>query len=168
MPRRLLLFRHAKSSWDHPGLPDRERPLSERGRRAAREMGRLIAEEGLLPDLILCSDAVRARETLGIASAHWPRMQTRILPGLYDRIDGDYVRIVREEGGGAQRLMLVGHNPAMQATALALVAPQHPGPAGLGRKFPTAALAVLEFELADWSGISPGTGRVADFRKPSK
>lgn len=164
MPRRLLLFRHAKSSWDHPGLPDRERPLSGRGRGAAREMGRLIAEEGLLPDLILCSDAVRARETLGIASMHWPPPEVRILPGLYDHMDGDYVRIVREEGGGAQRLMLVGHNPAMQNTALALVAPQ----GGLGQKFPTAALAVLEFDLADWSGILSGTGRVAGFRRPRR
>lgn len=168
--RELLLFRHAKSSWGDPRLTDKQRPLTARGRIAATEMARSLVQLGLVPDLIFCSGATRAEETLELAMREWsPAPETRRLEALYGAMDGDYRAIIRDEGGLAQRLMLIGHNPAMQETALAL--------AGTGdvaliaqaaRKYPTAAIAVVEFDADDWSAVTAGSGRLVALLLPSR
>ena len=165
---RLLLFRHAKSSWSEPDLPDRERPLAPRGRRTAPQMGAMLAEQGLLPDLVLCSPARRARETLDLAMPSWsPRPAVRFIPTLHGASADNYLEVVRDEGGGARRLMLVGHNPAMQEMALLLIAG---GDSGLLKrltaKFPTAAVAVIDLDAKAWSDVAPGTGQLLEFLVP--
>ena len=69
MTLRLILMRHAKSSWDSPGLDDHERPLNGRGCRSAKAIGAWLNDHGYLPDLVLSSDAERTRETWGIVAA---------------------------------------------------------------------------------------------------
>ena len=140
----LLLFRHAKSAWDDPLLADEKRPLAPRGRKAADLMGRRLAEAGLIPDVALCSPATRARETLALVLPHWaPQPQVTILPDLYRAMNGSYVGIVRA-APAARRLMLVGHNTAMEETAAALVRTGggDAARARMAATFPTGAVVV--------------------------
>jgi phosphohistidine phosphatase len=155
--KRLWLLRHAKSSWDDPGLPDPDRPLAPRGRRAAELLAAHLAASDLRPGEVLCSSSLRTRQTLAA-----------ILPALGDALQ---IRIERElYGAGAAQLlerlqrlpnrvpsaMLIGHNPGIQDLALALAA-GGPGLAGLGDKFPTGALATLEVDAERWRDLDHGT-----------
>jgi phosphohistidine phosphatase len=144
---RLYLLRHAKSSWDEPRLVDHDRPLAPRGRRAAKAMGRYLRRHEIEPDVILCSSATRARQTLerlGLPDA-------RIEPGLYGA-DAATLRGFIPETGSA---MLIGHNPGVQDLALSL-ARSGPRLAELAAKFPTGALATIELD----------TGELIDFVRP--
>jgi phosphohistidine phosphatase len=143
----LYLLRHAKSSWDEPGLADHDRPLAPRGRRAAKAMGRYLREQGIEPEVILCSSATRARQTLerlGLSGA-------RIEPGLY-AADAATLRGFIPEGDSA---MLIGHNPGLHDLALSL-ARSGPRLDELAAKFPTGALATIELD----------TGELIDFVRP--
>ena len=167
MPR-LLLLRHAKSSWGDPGLPDAERPLSPRGRRNAAAMAKTIDAEGLTPDKVLCSPARRTRETL---AALLPYLggegRVTIEPKLYDSTPGDYLAAIGRAGGEARSLMLIGHNPTIQATARWLVDEGEPGlVADLTTKYPTGALAVIDLGQAGWEQLQPGSGHLAAFIRP--
>jgi phosphohistidine phosphatase len=167
MPR-LLLLRHAKSSWAEPGMADRDRPLAPRGRRAAERMASRIAEPDLLPDRILCSPARRTRETL---AALLPRLaggiDIAIADDLYDSEEAEYREIICAHRGAADRLLVIGHNPDIQATAVALVGSADKRIAAeLAAKFPTAALAVIDFDAETWAGLRAGSGRLVAFIRP--
>lgn len=158
--QRLILIRHAKSAWDAPSLDDFDRPLAPRGRAEARWIGETLRQEGWSPDLILCSPAVRTRETLSLAALTAP---TAFVRDIYDRMSGDFLEVIRTNGGAARALMLVGHNNAMDATALALCS----GRVDFGG-FPTGAIAVLDFEAGDWTGLAEGAGRLVAFCRPPR
>lgn len=166
--KRLLLLRHAKSDWNRPELADFERTLNDRGRRSAPLMGRHIASEGNVPDKVLCSSSRRTRETLGLLVPFLDReMDIRILRGLYDASEGDYLEIIRKYGGSADTLMVLGHNPAMQDTALRLAGSGNSELAGeISGKFPTAGLAVMDFEVPDWSKLKEKSGKIVAFFRP--
>lgn len=165
---RLFLLRHAKSSWDDPALSDFERPLNIRGRASAPTMGRHMADHSLLPDVILCSSARRTRETLAGLLPHLTGdMEIRLMKAIYTSSEGTYVPLLRKAGGEAKRLLLIGHNPAIQETALALIG--HGNPAFIEEirgKFPTAGLAVIDLPTDDWSALAPGSGRIVAFFRP--
>jgi phosphohistidine phosphatase len=164
---RLLLVRHAKAVPAALGLGDRDRPLTEGGRRAAVDLGRRLAEAGFVPQLILCSDAARARETAQLASGTWRQSpELRTLPQLYERTDADYLDLVRTEPNRASCVMLVAHNPAVHATALALLDAAGAGAGELRRHYPTSATAVLDFDAADWAAVRLGSGRLAAYLLP--
>jgi phosphohistidine phosphatase len=165
--RQLLLLRHAKSSWAEDELHDRDRPLSERGMRDAALMARTIAGRDLVPDRILCSPARRVSETLDRLRPHLPASTgVVVIEALYG-LPGDYRAIIAGNGESARRLLVIGHNPLIQATALALVrngdAPlrQH-----LAAKYPTGALAVLDFGEGDWTQVTAAGGRLTAFLRP--
>lgn len=165
----LLLLRHAKSGWTDPGLDDRDRPLTERGSEAARIMGRRIATLGLEPELVLCSPARRARDTWKIV-AEQLRSAPRSLveESIYDFGNGGrLLSAIRTAGGDAGTLMLIGHNPSIERLAQRLAGS---GDAKLRKrleqKYPTAALAVLHFGAAAWSGIAEGQGELVHFIRP--
>lgn len=154
----VLLLRHAKSSWKNPALDDRDRPLNKRGRRAAAEMGRWLADRGPTPDAILCSPARRTRETverLGLGA------EPRIVDAIYEATPSDLAAVLRAAEGG--RILLVGHNPAIAvlAEALAAAPPDHPRFAD----YPTCALTVLRFDGPP-AAITAGAGEVLDFVTP--
>lgn len=169
MPLNLMLFRHAKSDWSEPDLDDHERPLALRGIAAARAMGAAMAARGLNPDSVLCSPALRAQQTWREAAAAFtPVPPTRTVPALYDFGDGEaLLNVIRQEGGGATRLMLVCHNPAIEQLAGRL---SQAGDAALRQrmhhKFPTAALAVIAFPSATWAGIGADAGELTAFLRP--
>src|SRR5262245_3633053 len=116
----LLLLRHGKSSWDDPALEDFDRPLSKRGIKASRLMGSYLGTEGPRPDLILCSSAARTRETLALVLEEMagPPPKVQYEEGLYLATPTVLAGRLRRIPKGGRHVMLVGHNPGMQALAL--------------------------------------------------
>lgn len=165
---RLLLLRHAKSSWGDPDLADIDRPLNGRGKTAATTMARYLKDNALLPNQILCSTALRTRETLARLLPFLPQeAHVQLISDLYQQSEDDYVGIIRRHGGRAQNLMVLGHNPAMEDTALTLAGTSNSqAMADLEQKYPTGALAVIDFDIADWSELHPRTGHLERFTRP--
>jgi len=167
--RKLYLLRHGKSSWAESGVADFDRPLNQRGRAACDLIGRAMAERGYNPDLVLCSPSRRTRETLDRVLPHLKTAPSvAIVADLYEPPSRDYLPALARYGDTAAAILLVGHNPTAHATALALVGS---GPASarkaLAEKFPTAALAAIDFPSAlDWQALSPGSGHLAGFLTP--
>jgi phosphohistidine phosphatase len=159
---RLMLLRHAKSSWPSSGMQDAARPLSERGEAAARLMGAYMAHHSLIPDRILCSPARRTRETLAGIATRWPaNMDVVFDRRLYEATPQSILSVIRVQDEAARTLLVIGHNPGLQETAELLIA------AGdvemrerLREKFPTAALAVIDFAIDKWRSIHERSGRL--------
>jgi phosphohistidine phosphatase len=164
----LTLFRHAKSSWDTSDLDDRDRPLNERGLAAAPLMGAFLHEKGLMPDLVLCSTAVRTRQTLELASDAWqPKPRTKHEGALYLAEPISLLERVRRTPGTVRHLMIVGHNPGLQILGLELIGTGDPALiAALSQKLPTAGVVVLTFETKSWRDVGPRKGRLAHFATP--
>ncbi|MEP0324143.1 SixA phosphatase family protein [Bauldia litoralis] len=164
----LLLLRHAKSEWDNPGLRDIDRPLAPRGQRAAADIARAISDSGLLPDRVLCSPATRTRETLAALRPYLGKENEVIfVDGLYESSPRDYLRAITQLGGDADTLMVIGHNPATQGTAMALAGAGEPAIlADIAAKYPTGGLTVIAFDRDDWMGMTERSGRVTRFIKP--
>jgi phosphohistidine phosphatase len=167
MPR-LMLLRHAKSSWDAAGVKDFDRPLNARGRHAAPLMGRHMAAHALLPDRIVCSTARRTRETLAGLLSHFDKdLEIRLTGDLYESGRGDYLDVIRAFGGTARQFLVIGHNPAMQDVAVDLVGAGNPALVeAIAADYPTAALAVIDFPEKKWSEIHPRGGRIVAFFRP--
>lgn len=157
---RLILIRHAKSAWTAPELDDFDRPLAPRGRVAARWIGDTMRREGWTPDLVLCSAAARTRETLSLAAISAP---VQFLHEIYDLMGADLVDLIRSRGGAARSLALVGHNTAMDTTALKLCG----GRMDFGG-FPTGGVVVMDFAAPNWTSLAEGTGQLIAFCRPPR
>jgi len=165
----LLLLRHAKSDWKDRSLDDFDRPLAPRGEKAAPLMGRYLRDHGLEPDLVLCSSARRARETLdGVLTALASRPEISYLKTLYLAPPSRMLAVLRRQEPGRGRILLIAHNPGMQALALDL-AGSGGGSAAAGHemaaKFPTAALA--RYRVAAWDSLAPGATQLVEFVRPN-
>jgi phosphohistidine phosphatase len=163
--RRLLLLRHAKSSWADAGLRDHERPLNARGREAAPRVGRYLDREGLVPDLVLCSSARRTCET--VARLRLPeKVPVEVSHDLYLGSPDAVLDLVRQVDDTVATLLVVGHNPTTHELALTLAGA---GDADLvddlARRFPTGALAGLAFD-GDWRSLDAGAARLERFVAP--
>jgi phosphohistidine phosphatase len=165
--RQLFVLRHAKSSWDNPGLDDHERPLAPRGQRACTVMAEHLRAHAIRPELVLCSTARRTRETLaGVA----PAGEHVIESELYSATPGDLVERLHRVAADVRSAMLIGHNPSMQMLVLRLArreADAAEDRAAIERKFPTGALATLTFEC-DWSELAPASARLIAFTTPKE
>jgi len=165
--KRLFLLRHAKSSWDDPGLDDHERPLAPRGRRAVQVLGEYLRDNDIRPIQVLCSSSRRTRETLdGVA----PGGETLIESDLYHADADHLVERLRRVSEDVESVMVIGHNPTLQMTVLRLCAPGGSNGDGshrvqISQKFPTGALATLGFDCP-WSELGPGRARIVDYVKP--
>ena len=170
----LLLLRHAKSSWDNPGLADYDRPLAKRVVKAAPRMGAEIATLGLRPALILCSGAARARETLALAlpAIADPAPEVVYDDAFYMASPEALLAMLRTLPAGEKApksVMIVGHNPGLEELAELLVGGGEAGAVDLmDDKFPTGALAVFTFDAQNWSDIAPGTGTLTHFLTPAR
>jgi phosphohistidine phosphatase len=160
MKKSLLLLRHAKSSWQDDELADHERPLNPRGRRAAPKIGRLMAAEQLIPDVVCCSTAVRARQTYELVSEGWPRRPaTHFWNDLYLCPAERMPDILRQISEDAEKVLLIGHNPGFADFLAAAV--------GIRDKFPTAALAWLTLDLDAWKDFELDSEiRLENFWRP--
>jgi phosphohistidine phosphatase len=145
--RRLLLTRHAKSDWSTDALDDHARPLNKRGRRDAPKIGALVQSLGWRPELVLCSSALRAIETLTGLRAAWDvQPEVRILPSLY-HAGADAARAALATVPDAvTTVMLIGHNPGLEETLTALC--------GARETLPTASVALLQGEGARWADVA--------------
>lgn len=160
--RRLLICRHAKSSWQ-PGLSDFERPLNKRGNRDAPEMGRRLAQRGIRPDLIMTSPAARALATAVHYASHvgYPvdRLEHNSLQ--YAATVEVLIDLLQDVEPQVQTLFLVGHNP--ESTILANIL------GGLAiDSLPTSGIVALEFSLAGWGDLTAGKGDLLFFEYPKK
>ncbi len=169
--KRLLLLRHAKASPSGKQNKDHERELTERGRANAAAMGAWLHTNAPAPDVVLCSDAVRTAETWEIVAAELdatPRVE--FVEQLYLAPSRRIQAIVRE-AEKAETVLIVGHNSGIEECAAELARkPASKEEAArfetLREKFPTCALAVLEFDIADWGAMAPGSGALVDFVRP--
>jgi len=162
----LYLLRHAKSSWDDATLADHERPLAPRGRRDAMRISAHLARLDVEPDLVLCSSAVRTRETLDLLLPAVGSSTVIVEDDLYGASAEmllERIRLVTDDVASA---MVIGHNPGLEQLALMLAS------AGnelerLEAKFPTAALATLEFAQG-WSRLAPSAATLTAFVVPKQ
>ncbi len=152
--KRLILLRHAKSDWDADYGADRERPLNARGTDAAQRMGRLLTEAGEEPDRILSSPAVRALTTVELArrAGGW-RAAIEVRDQLYGASPGEVIDLVKRDGGSAQRLLVVGHEPTTSQTVAVL--------SGGRVRVATATAVGLDLGPDDWHRLEPGVATVA-------
>lgn len=159
--KKLLLLRHAKSSWADPGLADFDRPLNERGLYAAPLMGRLMRERKLRPDLIICSPAERARQTvslvIGVAGFDAPlRFDERI----YDATSSRLFEIVSQIEEASGEALLIGHNPGFEELLERLT--------GETQRMATATLALIALDIEKWNKLRDGGGRLEWIVKPKE
>jgi phosphohistidine phosphatase len=164
-----LLLRHAKSGWGTPGLADHERPLNERGQQAALHMAEYIARHAPRPDLILCSTAVRTRQTLAPALARLtsPAPLIALEKGLYLASEMALLTRLQAIPGEIGTVLLIGHNEGLWQLAELLAG--H-GPASLlgalRDEYPTGALAVLRTPADRWSELAAGSAELRAFVRP--
>ena len=167
--KRLYFLRHAKSDRSDPQAADFDRGLTQRGRQAARAMGRYMRRQKLLPDFVLCSAARRARDSWELAG---PQLQADIpvelSEALYLAEPLQTLRLIHRLSEKASAALLVGHNPGFQAVTLLLAGSGDTAVRSrVAAKFPTAALAVIDFEAEHWRDIGEGGGRLERFIAPS-
>lgn len=161
--RRLILMRHAKSSWADPGQRDLDRPLNKRGRRAAGLLGGWLKAKGYRPDQALVSTARRAQETWAGMVAAAGAAPTTYVPEIY-HAGSDTLLAVLRGAPNVERVLLVGHQPSIGTFARRLLA-DVPGDADF-EKFPTGATAVIDFDAPSWFEVDWGMGRLSDFVAP--
>lgn len=143
----LLVLRHAKSSWNEPALDDHERPLNKRGRRDAPRMGELLRESGLMPDVVISSDAVRARLTAeAMAEAAHYTGEILLDQQLYLAGPDDILSLLRRVRQNAETVMIVGHNPGLEELVEQLTGEWH--------DLPTAALAQIVLPIDRWRDLT--------------
>ena len=174
----VLLLRHAKSSWDHPNLPDFQRPLAPRGKRAAPLMAAHMAEYGLVPHRVLCSAAHRAKETwdlvastletaLGDSLGRGIQIPVDFREDIYHASIGSLLSLVRALEDEVNTVLLVGHNPTFEDLAHALAGSGDPAAMDrIWKKYPTGSLAVIDFPVPEWADVQGGEGYLRAFVRP--
>lgn len=165
----LGLFRHAKSDWNDARLRDFDRPLNQRGRKGAALMGDHIREQGQQWDRVIASPAVRVTQTIEIASSsasaaprvNWDRR-------IYLASSDTLLDVLREQEGDPGSIVMVGHNPGLEDLIFDLVPDDDSSPLRdiVEEKFPTAAYAVLELAIKNWSDVKEGCGRLVHLTRP--
>ena len=166
--RKLYLLRHAKSSWNDPGQDDFERPLAPRGIKACKLMKAHIQDARIEPGLILCSPAVRAREThVRVAAAFASDTEVRFEIGLYAAGSQALLSRLRQVSPTVSSIMMIGHNPGIEQLALELAGDTATTPAArMRRKYPTLALACFEISSRTWAAAGPKCARLSSFVIP--
>ena len=161
---RLILLRHAKSSWNRPSLDDHDRPLAPRGKRASAGIGKWLSEKGYAPRTVLCSTARRTRETWDGMRGFLepPAARLELVRRLYHCGPHEMLEIL--SGADESPVLVLGHNPGIGMFASLIVAnnPEHPE----FRRYPTAATLVCDLPADSWKSASYGSGSVVDFIVP--
>ena len=157
--RELILLRHAHAEPAADGQPDLDRPLTVQGLAEAQAAGRWLAEQGLVPDRVLCSPARRARETLEAVLEATGYVEQRLDERIYEATAGTLAELA-DAHRDTERLLLVGHNPGLER----LAALMHSGQSGDYRGMPTSSVVVLKLPLD--ATIEPGVATLSAFWWP--
>ncbi len=168
LPRRLVLLRHAKSSWDTDAARDFDRPLAERGEAAAPDVGRFLVERDLAPEWVLCSPAVRTCATWALVRAGLDVPPVEVFdPALYLASARTLLLRIHETPARVSSLVVIGHNPGLRDLAAELAAAADPAVgAAIAAHFPTAALLAIDVDGPDWSVVGSHAGRILAWRTP--
>jgi len=159
--RILYLLRHAKSSWNDPTLRDFDRPLKKRGREAAERIGERMASETLSNPLVICSPAVRTRETAEVVLASAKlQVEPRFDERIYEASLRELVEIVTEIPNDKEVAIMIGHNPGFEEL-LSFLTGEH-------RRIPTCALAKIRFGDVSWNEVRAGEGSLEWFIAPKE
>jgi phosphohistidine phosphatase len=168
--KRLLLLRHAKA--EPHAQDDHKRALIDRGKKDSARMGRFLREEVYIPDLILSSDSKRTKQTLELALPEMGgKPEVKYARELYLAEPEIIFSVIRRTADRMGSLMIVGHNPGLEQAALALAAMPLEKKLRkrydtMDEKFPTCALAVIDFDVAMWNNVVPGLGELDAFVRP--
>jgi len=147
--RRLLLMRHAKSSWNDSNLPDHERPLKKKGKKDAERMGKLLKSKDLEPDLIMSSTALRAKQTAEIVAESCKcKKEIIFLDSLYMAEPSDILHAIEKNAKDKKTIMVIGHNPGLEAFLQIAN--------GKVETLPTASIAYLTTSVDSWSKLEKG------------
>lgn len=160
-PRQLIIVRHAKSSWPKAATPDHDRPLNARGRKDGAWVGRYLVEAGLHPQLVLCSSATRATQTLdllGIAVGS----EIVIEDSLYGADAGTLMDRLRHIADAVGSVLIIAHNPGVEELTRVLVGDR----ISWVEKFPTAAIAVVDLAIPTWASLDVGIGDLRELKTP--
>lgn len=157
--KHLFLLRHAKSSWDDDSLDDFDRPLNQRGKKAAPMMGKVLKERDIAPDIVLCSPAKRTKQTLKFVN------ETAKLKGdvtfdkaIYDACAADLRKLLKKQKDSVKSILLIGHNPGLEELLEDLT--------GTFERLPTAALVRVDIAADEWSSINNGGNKLAWIVRP--
>jgi len=162
-----MLLRHAKSSWDDVALPDFQRPLADRGRDTAPRIGAYMKANDLVPDAVLCSGARRAVETWELIAPALGSSRVHIDDNLYMATPDSIVAWLRKLQSDIGSVLLIGHNPGFEELAMRLAGDgRKKALKRIRRKYPTAAVAIIRFDVEAWPGIGDGAGYLDAFIRP--
>jgi phosphohistidine phosphatase len=166
----LSVLRHAKSSWDHAGLDDLDRPLNDRGWKAARRMGKEFRSRDLHFDLVLASTAARVRETIDAVQEKYDfDAPIRFEPRLYGASAEALLSIVRGLSESVHHPLLVGHNPGLGRLLIELTRDDDEGfRRRISIKYPTGAFATVHLLAHRWDEVQPGSGKVVELILPKE
>lgn len=158
----LLILRHAKSDWSTPGQPDHQRPLNERGKRDAPQVGELLTQLGLVPQRMISSTAKRARKTAEkVANASGFPGEVELTDDFYMAHPRHYLQVLQSLPDEVDSVMVVGHNPGLEELIQVLT--------GVCEAMPTAALAKVVFDFASWTELSSASaGRLEHIWRPKE
>jgi phosphohistidine phosphatase len=164
--RTVFLLRHAKSSWSDSTLADSDRPLAPRGERASRKLAKYIRQKSIEPSLVLCSPALRTRQTLeAVAPSLGKSCTVEVVPQLYGASARELLEQLQALPERVESMMLIGHNPGLHELGLVLASQGALLPQ-LEDKFPTGALATLVVAGDDWTAVVPGAAELVDYVVP--
>ena len=152
----MYVLRHTKSSWTDETLADYDRPLAPRGLRDGKRLARYLAEQKLHPDVVLCSSARRAQETLAQIAHSLGTPVVRMLDELYGADVADVIALVHGLDNEFTTVLVIGHNPCIAELAQT------------DQKFPTGALATLRWDAEAWEDLRPGEGEVVSIVTPKE
>ena len=159
--KQLLLFRHAKSSWDDKHLADFDRPLNKRGLATAPFIGELLAQRDLLPDEIVSSPAKRAIQTATLfKESSGTEAPIRLEERIYEASPHSLLQIATELNDAHERVIFVGHNPGIEGFIGFLTGSLEP--------MPTAAVAIIDLEVEVWKEVKFGCGKVTEVIRPKE
>ena len=168
--KRLTVLRHAKSSWDDAAVDDFNRPLNDRGWKAARRMGRELKHRAMRFDLVIASTAARVRETIDGMQEHYDfAAPIQFEPRMYGASEHELLLMVRTLPEQVHAPLLVGHNPGLERLLAELTEDDEDGLRGrVVGKYPTGALAVIELPAKRWSDIGTNDGRIVELILPKE
>ena len=159
--KKLILLRHAKSSWDDLDMADIDRPLNKRGRKAAPLMGKELRKREVTPDLVLCSPAKRTRETHSLfAESAKLSSQVEFCREIYEASSRDLLGLLRRQDSKLACILVIGHNPGMESLLYELT--------GKDELFPTAAMACINTDLKQWEDLGRDSGQLEWIARPKE
>ncbi len=157
----IYFVRHAKSSWDYQSLSDINRPLNDRGIRDAPFMGKMLHGQGVLPDIVMTSPAVRATTTalMLLGELEFPANKIQIIPEIYSGYLEDVLMLIKELPDDQKSVMLFGHNPTWTSLANYFSEKYIPNA-------PTCSISVIEAEIDAWKDLNRENGKLTNFYYP--